>query len=350
MKKEGIRCITIEAKDHYEFGFKVGSKLNEEIKSRLAKNKKAYSKRGVRDYSSLVKFSKKFLPAIQREVPFLLDYLHGLSKGSGAKFDDLLVLACEEEVLDFRVPGDALRTIPHCTNIGIRTQKGDILLGHNEDWIPEYRENGFVIIKGTLGKKKFISLSYLGALPGNPCSVTSEGLAFTINSLEIRRFRYGVPRSFQLSALLSLNQEEQVERALNFSKSSIGSNTLLAWENSQIIDLEELWESREKFENKNEVVHTNHPLLKKDQNKGNTEAESVNRYTRAVKLLQKHKKPTLSLLKKILEDHEGRICKHYGMEDDSVTINSTILSPNGRWIEVCAGNPCRAKYKRYYLK
>src|SRR3989344_2698147 len=114
-----IPRIKISAKNNDDFGFKLGESLSEQIKSRIIKNKLAYSKRGTKNFSSLVNKSKKFLPELEREFPKLVTELEGMSEGSGVPFNDLLVLNCEEEMLDF--------FIPHCTSIATYTRKKESL-------------------------------------------------------------------------------------------------------------------------------------------------------------------------------------------------------------------------------
>ena len=98
------------------------------------------------------------------------------------------------------------------------------------------------------------------------------------------------------------------------------------------------------------VYPSNHPLIKKYQSKKNTGKESIRRYNTAYKILANEKKLTINTLKKILSDHKTEICGHPGSKLTwSVTIASTIINATDSWMEVSSGNPCKNKYKRYYL-
>lgn len=346
-KNRGIPLIKIEANNHYDFGFKLGSALKEKINLRLAKNKIAYKERGVKDYSKLVKFSKKFLPAIKKRYPDLLDEVKAMSLGANVDFDDLLVLMCEEELLGLKIPKN--NVFYHCTNIAIKTKDKKILMGHNEDWLSEYKENGLVVIKGKIKDKKFLSLGYVGSLQGTSCGLTKKGFAFTVNSLNFKKFRYEVPRSFQLAELLEINDPKEITNILDFSKSSISGNTMMVLSNSKIWDIEELWNHVEKFNSNGWFIHTNHPILRIDRNKKNTLKESILRYNRATKILSREKEFSIGTIKKILSDHKEGICSHSNNKFYSITIASAIMNPKDKWIEVCYRNPCKNKYKRYYL-
>ncbi len=341
-----IPLIKIEAKNHYDFGFKLGESLSKRIKSRISDNKKSYKERGVKDYSKLVKFSRKFLPAIKKRYPDLVEEARAMSLGADVNFDDLLVLMCEEELLDLKIPKN--NDSPHCTNVAIKTKDNKILMGHNEDWLPEYKENGLVVVNGKIGNNRFLSLGYIGSLQGTSCGLTKRGFAFTVNSLNFKKFRYEAPRSFQLAELLEIKNPKEITNILDFSKSSISGNTMIALAN-KILDVEELWGHVEKFNSNGWFIHTNHPLLRRDRNKKNTYKESILRYNRAAEIISEEKKISIDTIKKILSDHKEKICSHSNNKFCNVTIASAIMNPKDKWIEVCHRNPCRNKYERYYL-
>src|SRR3989344_8390277 len=167
-----IPFIKIDAKNHYDFGLQLGKRLKKKKKLRIKKNKEAYKKRGAWDYSELVNLSRKFLPSIKKRYPELLREVEGISLSSGVNFDDLLVLLCEEELLDLKMA----KVMPHCTNVAIKTSNNNIMLGHNEDWLPEYRENGLVVINGKIGNNKFLSLGFIGSFQGTSCGPSDRGI------------------------------------------------------------------------------------------------------------------------------------------------------------------------------
>ncbi|MBI4919459.1 hypothetical protein HY837_05990, partial [archaeon] len=125
-----IPFINIAAKNNYEFGFKLGSALSERINKRIETNKKMYRRNGVNYFYSLVDEEKKFLPGMKKYFPNLLIEAQAMSEGAGVDFDEILVRLCGEELLSF--------SVPKCTSISVKTTTGDVLLGHNEDWLSEY--------------------------------------------------------------------------------------------------------------------------------------------------------------------------------------------------------------------
>ena len=336
--------IKINAKNNYDFGFKLGESLSERIKLRVKKNKLVYAKRGAKSFNSLVKKSKKFLPELRKEFPELILELEGMSEGAEIPFTDLLVLNCEEEILNF--------FIPHCTSIATYTKNKEIIIGHNDDWLPEYRKNGMVLVEGRINSNKFLALTYVGSLPGTSCGLNSKGVAFTVNSLDFRRFRYGIPRCFLLRELLEQKTMKDAERLIINPERSIAANTMMVQKNFSIEDIESLWRNFEIFHGNRWLIHTNHPLKKKEQNKLNTDKESVVRLNRVRQILSKEPNVTVKTLKNILRDHKAAICSHINTKHPKygVTIGSAIINPVEMWMEVCPGNPCKNNYKKYYLK
>lgn len=347
MVKRGIPFIEIEARDNYEFGFKLGRALKKQICYRIEKNKEIYKKKAYNsgNFSILIKKAKKFLPEIKKRFPKLLIEAKAMALGAGVNFDELLVLMCDEEIVDFKV-------YPlHCTSVAIRTPNNKILVGHNEDWFPEYRKNGLVLVKGKIKNNKFLALTYIGNLVGSACGFNSNGLTYTDNSLVYSRFIYNVPRSFHLRALLDAKKPKDAIKILDNHGSAI-SSTLLVWSNLEIVDVEELWTHDEIFRDKKWLIHTNHPLARKNRDKENTKKESLIRYKKAKDILSKEKEFDIYTLRKILKNHEAEICCHKKKKHPTsytTTIASLIMNPKDKWMLVAEGNPCKNKYKKYKL-
>lgn len=320
-----IPFISIEAKDNFDFGFQLGKALSKRIKLRIQKNKILYREERMKNFSDLIETARKFLPAIKKYYPELLRELEGVSLGAKVNFDELLVLMCEEELLDFR--------IPHCTNIALQTKSGP-LLGHNEDWSPSYKNNGLFVVRGQINKHKFLALSYIGCLAGTSAGL-NEDFCYTANSMDCRKFRFGVPVKFQLRALLDVNTEKQAAR-VDLLDSSMASNMVYAWKNSKILDIEDYFGHHETFYADKFLVHTNHPVLGRDRTKVNTNAESVRRYERAKEMLENKKYYSSEDLKKILRDHQAGICAHRDKihSKNGITIVSIIMDPIRKSIEV----------------
>lgn len=148
MIKGGIPVMKIEAGNNYDFGFKLGKALRERINARLEKNKEFYRKKSYNyhGFKRFVRTASKFLPETKKRFPYLIEEAKGMAEGAGIQFEELFVLMCDEEFIEFKV-------YPlHCTSVAIKTRDNKILIGHNEDRFPEYRKNGLVLVKGKIKK------------------------------------------------------------------------------------------------------------------------------------------------------------------------------------------------------
>ena len=74
MLKRGIPFIEINAKDNYEFGYKLGKALKERIHERLRKSKEFFRKKTAngKNFELLEKKAKRFIPALEKYFPHLL--------------------------------------------------------------------------------------------------------------------------------------------------------------------------------------------------------------------------------------------------------------------------------------
>lgn len=357
MKRRGkILFIKIDAKDNYDFGFKLGSKLKEQIKDRIEKNKEMYRKRAKKrkDFSVYIKKTKKFIPSIKKNFPHLYEEVKGMADGSNIPLEKLLILMCDEELVEFKWgpprPLKPTRKPLRCTSIAIKTDKGEILMGHNEDWWPEYRNNGLFLVDGKIKNNRFLAVGFMGNLAGSAFGMNKYGIAYTDTSLEFKKFEYKVPRFFHLRALLDLKDLKDAKKILDKEGSIVGNTLFIS--NSHILDIEELTSKERVFHSNRWFVHTNHPLLRADWNSYNVEKESMDRYKKVVELLYKEKKLNLNSLKRILRSHNRDICGHFtkkGPTTYSITLASAIFNPKEKWIKLCDTNPCKGKYKKYKL-
>jgi len=338
-----IPFISVEADNNYDLGFKIGKRLAEQIRKRVAGCNEIYREILRKDTAALAPTALAFLPATVTHYPNLVAELLGMSAGAGVPFESLMVLMCEEELLDIHD-----LHISKCTSIALRTTDG-ILVGHNEDWVNAYARNGLYVLRTRMGRHRSLSLSYIGSLAGSSSGLNSSGLCFTANSLSPGRFRYGVPIKFQFRAILDARTLPEAIRQ-DLCRSSIAGNTLYGWRNTRILDIEDFFGHHEHLYGKKFLIHTNHPLRRRDRNATNTPHESIVRYERAKEILGQEERYTLDGLKELLADHEAGICSHPDKHTTwGLTIASVIMNPKERWMEVCWTNPCRNEYTRYWL-
>ena len=205
-----IKFLKITANSNSEFGYKLGKALKKEIQYRVEKNREMYPRRAVKSksYEVVKKKAMKFIPSIKKHFPHLLQEATAMAKGAEVAFEDLMIVMCDEQIIDFDFTS-------HCTTIGLKTKDGRFLLGHNEDWFPEYRHNGLFIVNGRIKKHRFLAIGYLGSLAGSACGINNYGVAYSDTSFYFTRFEYEIPRSFHLRALLDVKTPKEAKRVFD---------------------------------------------------------------------------------------------------------------------------------------
>lgn len=290
---------------------------------------------------------KKFLVQIKKYYPDILEEIKGMSVGSNIDILDLMLSICDEETFVL----SSKPHIPKCTTLGAYLDDGDLIIGHNEDWLPSARHTGLALVKGNIKGLKFLSLFYIGSLPGTSCGLNSNGIGFSGNALDSKRFRYGIPKSVQLRSLLNVSSLREARRIDTF-KSSLTSNLLVVSTEKGLLDSEDLWSTNRIFKNSKFLIHTNNPIEKKYQNLNNTGKESVDRYNYLFDLYNKHKSLNEHFIKDSLKTHNPAICAHidstWGIYQ-IVTIASVYMNVSQGFMDVTNSNPCIHRYKRYYL-
>jgi isopenicillin-N N-acyltransferase like protein len=299
--------------------------------------------------------ARKYLPFAQERYPKVVEELQGIAEGAGVRFDDLVVLNAMEAVTT-----DALH-LTKCTSIGVneqRTANGHVLIGHNEDWVPEDESDMFLIHAVPDDEPTFLAMTYGGLLPN--IGFNSAGIAQCCDSVYPSDCRIGIPRVVLSRAILAARTPAEAIRHMVAPLRAAGYNHLLAHESGEMYNVEV---SARKFAvlyaDKNAIAHTNHYL---DRNMQAVEDESDElictrvRYHRACRLLEQTKMHTTQTLQGILRDHVNfpdSICNHavYDIDplDREKTITSLVMDLTARQMHVSWGNPCENKYHTYQM-
>lgn len=299
--------------------------------------------------------ARKYLPFAQERYPQYVDEIMGMAEGSSVSFEDLVVLNAMEAVTT-----DALH-LTRCTSFavnGMRTADGHVLIGHNEDWVPEDEDDVYVIHAIPDDEPPFLAMSYGGLLPN--IGFNSKGIAQFCDSVYPNDSRIGIPRVVVSRAVLAAETPADAIRFMLAPHRAAGYNHLLAHESGELYNVEV---SARRFAiiygNEGCVVHTNHYLSETMQEVEDSPDELISsrvRYFRAKRLLKQVPKHSIKTLQSILKDHvnfSNSVCNHaIEMEDPldrEKTINSMVLDLTARELHIAWGNPCENPYHTYHL-
>ncbi len=298
--------------------------------------------------------SKKYIPFAQERYPQYVEELLGIAEGAGVSFDDLAFLNAMEAVTM-----DALH-LTKCTSIAVneeRTADGHVLLGHNEDWVPEDEADIFVIHATPDDEPPFLALTYGGLLPN--IGFNAAGIAQCCDSVYPTDSRIGIPRVVLSRAVLSARTPAEAIRHMLVPLRAAGYNHLLAHESGELYNVEvsarqfSLLYAEEGY-----LAHTNHYLDHDMQGVEDEPDELVAtrvRYLRALRLLKRVPKHTPKTLQAILRDHVNypdSVCNHATMDtplNREKTITSLVMDLTSRQLYIAWGNPCKNQYHTYQL-
>ena len=130
---------------HREMGLQLGRHRKSQIHSMIEMYRRLFveaaSTLGIDSWEEAILHAHKYLPFAEESTPQYVDEMRGIAEGAEVSFDDILVLNCIEAITS-----DALHL--GCTSLAMGpevTATGSMLLGHNEDWIPEDLHHVYIV-------------------------------------------------------------------------------------------------------------------------------------------------------------------------------------------------------------
>jgi isopenicillin-N N-acyltransferase like protein len=344
---------------HREMGRQIGEACRQQVQHSIENTKKLIDDTYLDlqlDWASARIQASKYLPFSLERYPKYVDELVGIAEGANVPFDDVMVHNAIEAITT-----DALH-LTKCTSFAVNedhTSNGHVLVGHNEDWLPEEEPDVYVVHATPDDEAPFIAMSYGALLPNigfNAC-----GIAQCCDSVYPNDMRIGVPRVLVSRAVLAAQAPTDAIRSVLVHQRAAGYNHLLVHESGEIYNVEVSAHHFAIIGAENGFsVHTNHYL---DYNMQAIEEGSEEliasrvRYFRALRLLQRTPLHSIESLQTIQRDHvslPNSVCNH-SIEDErpldrEKTINSLIIDLTDRVMYLAWGNPCQNSYHPYYLE
>jgi isopenicillin-N N-acyltransferase-like protein len=345
---------------HGEMGIQLGRDRAAQVHAMIEMYRSLFvqagAKLGLNSWEEAILHAHKYLPFAEESTPQYVDEMRGIAEGAGASFDDVLVLHCMEAITS-----DALHL--GCTSLAMGpevTADGTVLIGHNEDWVPEDIHNVFVVHARPEDEPAFLAITYGGLLPN--IGLNACGLAQCCDSVYPSDARVGVPRILVARGVLAARTLSDAIRAACNRRRDAGYNHLIAHESGEIYNVEvsarqfEMLHSDDGMES-----HANHYLHPRMQAIEKDSGDLVNsrvRLNRARRLMAAQRGTAdRQSLQTILADHMNfpqSICNHI-VEDDTPldrqqTIASLIIDLPARTMYVSWGTPCRNEFFPYTLE
>src|SRR4030043_366071 len=208
------------------------------------------------DWEGARRQGRKYIPFAEERYPEYVDELCGLSEGANVDFDDVGVVNALEAVTS-----DALH-LSKCTSMAVsetNTADGHVLIGPNEDWIPEDEPDVYLIHAEPDDDPPFLAMTYGALLPN--IGFNAYGIAQCCDSVYPNDSRIGIPRVVVSRAVLAAKTPTEAIRQMLIPRRAAGYNHLLVHESGEIYSVEV---SSRKFGilygQDGYMVHTNHYL------------------------------------------------------------------------------------------
>ncbi|KPL76983.1 hypothetical protein ADN00_10415 [Ornatilinea apprima] len=298
--------------------------------------------------------SRKYIPFAEERYPQYVEELHGIAEGANVSFDDVAVVNAMEAVTT-----DALHLMK-CTSLAVNqscTANDNVLVAHNEDWVPEDEDDVFLVHAQPADEPPFLAMTYGCLLPN--IGFNAYGIAQCCDSVYTEDCRIGIPRIIVSRAVLAAKRPSDAIRHMLAPKRAAGYNHLLVHESGEIYSVEV---SARQFAllygEDGYMVHTNHyvdPEMKKIESEPDELISTRVRYWRASRLLTQSRRHTVKTLQEILRDHlnsPDAICNHDTAGDPldrEKTITSLVMDLTTRQMHAAWGNPCENTYHTFQL-
>lgn len=279
-----------------------------------------------------------------------VEFMRGVSEGSGVSFNDILALNYRYEIVfSQRVS---------CTSIGFSSDDGTFI-AQNWDLYGGIEENVVNLRYRVNGGPTVFTQVEAGALTHR--GLNSEGFGLCINALRSKEDggRLGVPAITVLGwSILNCRRLSKVFELVKDARRSSSINFLLA-KRDLILDLELTPKDFEFIEADEHgvIVHTNHFVSSRfrglNAGVGSLSGDTFVRELRARQLIRKLDY-TLNAenVKEVFRDHfdhPSSICRHVGEDGGEAglkikTVGSTIFETCRGRVHYTTGNPCEGSY------
>ena len=288
-----------------------------------------------------------YLPPYEALAPHFVEEMHGLARGAGVTFEEVLLLNVRDEVLTSLKPGPD----EACTSFGCSGDlalDGHPILGQTKDTAAISRDLYVVAAMYQQGRPDLLQMPYAGEF--GVFGLSSSGMAVFGNALYVKGQPSGtLPLSlFRRLVLEADSVDEVIALVEERSIAAVGSLTIgdrsgrvVAIENTDLGHA--VVESRDGL-----LVHANHiqdrALAEGEAYEEPERSASVHRQTHLARRLEAERgrlTPQTALYN--LADHTGypnSICRHRTPGRDFQTTAAVVVQPTLGRLHAVRGNPC----------
>lgn len=338
----------------------IGEEVGEKAKKQIHHNIKAYGKLFSRlakiTWETAQKEAKKYVSLIEQYDKDILEEMHGISKGAGVDFLDIVALNTRSEIILNADGCTSLAATPPATMDNSKT-----FLAQNWDW-------GSFISEGTImleiqqhdSKPKILMVTEAGIV--GKIGMNNYGLGVCLNLLGTSDRKLGVPIHVVLRGILnSKTISQSVGQATRMDRGT-SANFLVAHKEGEALNLEMAPHDYDViYPTENKIAHANHFIGPRSVNYLDTARinypDTHLRQGRMDYLMNEKVTIGLEDVKEMLKDHSGypdAICRHgeeypidLGRDEKVNTVLSVIMDLKDGIFHITDGLPCKNPYEKF---
>lgn len=348
----GFKLIRVPAAGAFEQGEAYGAQAGHEIRLCIEMYREHFAMLRTLKWSDVSAEARKYLPLTEAALPYETLMLRGVAAGAGVSFEDIMVLNTRYEILHY--PKN------ECTTFAVlksAAKDKKVFIGQNWDQRPAVAPHSLILHITMEDGVRIMGMTEAGQLPRNGMNSLGLGIVASGLNSSLDSRRLGIPGNFSRMRALRSKSFGEMREVLTAAHRSVANNYCIASaSDDDAADIECIPESPAVILPENGIVtHANHIL----SNPGlDTSNGKKFRGERLAELLGKSRGDiTADYIKECLSDHLGfpdSLCSHIdGADADThrqwATIASMIYDLSSLELELCYGNPCAGKYKKYRL-
>jgi hypothetical protein len=316
-------------------GRQVGQATKEDILHVVAATREFLSRKSaIADIAEADRIAVDVLRDTAARYPKAMEYLLGLSEGSGVPFADITLVAFSEEIMAW-----AAVPVSKCSTLAVPTAQGWVI-GHNEDYQSHYLGRMFILHMWPDGHPQTASLNYPGQLPCLAGTLNRNGFSVTNNSLWPATQKGPSLQARHFMATQAGSFREAV-KILTSEPSALTSHfTVAGGEDDELFSIEV---SNQAIATVDLAVvpvdgpfcHTNHVLYLPLRDRDPANESSYQRYDKLRSIIDAGRLPSSpDAMMDLLSMEDGVLCRSAQQCPDSTTLATVVIRPKTRHLTV----------------
>lgn len=332
-----------------ERGRQAGKQMRDQIVINYKNQREYYRNKEGFDYTEWEKLCMRYVPAIEKWAPEVLEEIYGLAEGAGMSREQVMALTTAYEKSFERD-----QAADKCTAFlaaPASTKDGHTIIGQtNDECYAEWLYQLDTVIHHIDGELETLIYTH----PGIPAymGMNNYGLGVLWTYIDNGKVGDGVPTNVIIRQLLKYKNVEEAAGYLQVVPHDIPNQFSLADRDGRIMCVECFPNKVYIKEDDRFLVHTNHNVFADEEKECTCSATTWDRYEVMEQLVQMNAgKIDVELAKQFLKNHErfpNSICSHPSVDKPwNKTMASMVFDLQNGDMHIAFGNACEEMFHIY---